>query len=49
MPFTGAKGGLELVALSDRETKSLEAEVEAHEHRIDEAVFALYGLEGLPE
>ena len=47
--FTGTKGGLKSGGLSDRETKSLEAEAEAHEKRIDEAVFALYGVEGLPE
>jgi len=34
--------------LSDRETRTLEAEVETHERRIDEAVFALYGVDGLP-
>ena len=34
--------------LSDRERGSLESEVEAHERRIDEAVFALYGVDGLP-
>ena len=47
--FSGVKGGLKPAGLSDRETKSLEAEVEAHERRIDDAVFALYGVEGLPE
>ena len=47
-PFTGVKGGLKPAGLSDRETKSLEAEVEAHEKRINEAVFALYGVDGLP-
>ena len=47
--FDGVKGGLSPAVLSDRETKSLEAEVEAHEKRIDDAVFALYGLEGLSE
>jgi hypothetical protein len=47
--FSEAKGGLKPAALSDRETKSLEAEVEAHEKRIDEAVFALYGVQGLPK
>ncbi len=34
--------------LSDRERTSLETEVEAHERRIDEAVFRLYGVDGLP-
>jgi len=48
-PFPGVKGRLKVAALSDRETKSLEAEVEAHEKRIDDAVFALYGVDGLPE
>jgi type I restriction-modification system DNA methylase subunit len=48
-PFSGVKGRLKPAGLSDRETKSLEAEVEAHEKRIDEAVFALYGVDGLPE
>ena len=47
-PFSGVKGGLKPAALSDRETRSLEGEVEAHEKRIDEAVFALYGVEELP-
>ncbi len=47
--FADTKGGLKLAGLSDRETKSLEAEVDAHERRIDDAVFALYGVDGLPE
>lgn len=34
--------------LSDRELNQLEATVETHEKRIDQAVFALYGVEGLP-
>lgn len=34
--------------LSDRDRQSLESEVEAHEARINETVFALYGVEGLP-
>jgi hypothetical protein len=34
--------------LSDRERAALEGEVEFHERRIDEAVFALYGVKGLP-
>jgi ribosomal protein L35 len=38
-PFPGVKGGLKPAGLSDRETQSLEAEIEAHEKRIDEAVF----------
>lgn len=48
-PFLGVKGGLRPTTLSDRQTTALEREVEAHEHRIDEAVFALYGVEGLPD
>jgi hypothetical protein len=47
-PFSGVKGRLKPAAFSDRETRSLEAEVEAHERRIDDAVFALYGVDGLP-
>ncbi len=47
-PFSEVKGGLKPTGLSDRETKSLEAEVEAHERRINEAVFVLYGVDGLP-
>ena len=47
-PLAGVKSGLRSAGLSDRETKSLEAEVEAHEKRIDEAVFALYGVDELP-
>ncbi len=35
--------------LSDRERVQLEHTVEADERRIDEAVFALYGVDGLPE
>jgi hypothetical protein len=34
--------------LSDRERQDLEGEVESHEHRIDEAVFRLYAVKGLP-
>jgi len=48
-PFSGAKGRLKPGGLSDRETTGLEREVEAHERRIDEAVFALYGVSGLPD
>jgi hypothetical protein len=47
--FFGGKRGLKAAVLSDRETRSLQAEVEAHEKRIDEAVFALYGVQGLPK
>ncbi len=43
-----AKTKLRDAKLSDREHKALEGEVETHEHRIDEAVFALYGVNGLP-
>ena len=48
-PFSGVKGRLKSAGLSNRETKSLEAEVETHERRIDDAVFALYGVDGLPD
>jgi hypothetical protein len=48
-PFAGAKGGLKPAGLSDRERGQLETTVDAHERRIDEAVFALYGVAGLPE
>lgn len=34
--------------LSDRDRKSLEGDVESLEARIDETVFALYGVDGLP-
>lgn len=34
--------------LSDRDHKTIEGEVESLEARIDEAVFALYGVKGLP-
>ena len=44
-----AKTKLRAPKLSDRETKSLEVQVEALENRIDEAVFALYGVNGLPQ
>ena len=43
------KAKLRASTLSDRETRDLEAEIESHERRIDEAVFALYGVKGLPE
>jgi type I restriction-modification system DNA methylase subunit len=45
---TGANAKLENKRLSDRERQSLEGEVESLERRIDEAVFQLYGVEGLP-
>jgi len=44
-----AKGKLRSPKLSDRERRSLEGEVDAHERRIDEAVFRLYGVSGLPD
>ncbi len=47
-PLAGVRHGLRAVRLSDREIRSLEGEIEAQERRIDEAVFALYGVEGLP-
>ena len=43
-----AKAALRRPKLSDRETRQLEAEIESHENRINEAVFALYGVPGLP-
>ena len=36
------------VGLSDREKNQHEAAIKAHEHRINQAVFALYGVKGLP-
>lgn len=44
-----AKTGLRAGNLSDREANQLKSTVEANEKRIDEAVFALYGVKGLPE
>lgn len=44
-PPHAAKGG---PTLSDRETTQHEATIEANERRINEALFALYGAEGLP-
>jgi hypothetical protein len=44
-----AKAKLRAPQLSDRETKSLEGEIESHENLINEAVFTLYGVDGLPE
>ena len=43
-----AKAALRAPKLSDGEMTRLEAAIEANEKRIDEAVFALYGVEGLP-
>lgn len=44
-----AKTKLRDTKLSDRDRKTLEGEVESLENSIDQAVFALYGVEGLPE
>ena len=44
-----AKAKLRAPKLSDRESQALASEVEANENRINEAVFALYGVDGLPE
>jgi hypothetical protein len=44
-----AKFKLRDAKLSDREHKTLEGEVESHEPRIDEDVFRLYGVKGLPD
>jgi hypothetical protein len=44
----GAKSKLQKDRLSDRDRTSLESEVESHEHRINEAVFKLYGVKELP-
>ncbi len=44
---SGSPGGTS-PGLSDRDRGTLESEIEAHERRIDEAVFALYGVDGLP-
>ncbi len=43
-----AKTKLRDAKLSDRDRMTLEGEVESNEHRIDEAVFALYGVDGVP-
>ena len=43
-----AKVQLRDANLSDRQRNSLASEVEQHEGRIDEAVFRLYGVSGLP-
>lgn len=43
-----AKFMLRAADLSDRERGALEGAVDALERRIDEAVFALYGVKGLP-
>ena len=48
MAIMAAKTKLRDAKLSDREQKALEGEVETHEHRINKAVFALYGVKGLP-
>jgi hypothetical protein len=44
-----AKSKLRDGKLSDRERGSFERDVENHERRIDELVFRLYGVDGLPE
>ncbi|MCE9555681.1 MAG: Eco57I restriction-modification methylase domain-containing protein [Planctomycetes bacterium] len=44
-----AKTKLQSDRLSDRDRGSLERTVESNERRIDEAVFELYGVDGLPE
>jgi type I restriction-modification system DNA methylase subunit len=43
-----AKTKLRDAKLSDRERRILEGDVEQHERRIDELVFRLYGVKGLP-
>lgn len=44
-----AKAALRRPKLSDHEIRQHEAAIEAHEDRINKAVFALYGVESLPE
>jgi hypothetical protein len=44
-----AKAALRRPTLSDRETRQYEGAIEAHEERINQAVFALYGVNGLPD
>ena len=46
---TNAKLELLKPSLSDRERKTLEGDVELHEHRINETVLRLYGVDRLPE
>ncbi len=43
-----AKAALRQPKLSDRETNQHQAAIEAHEASINKAVFALYGVDGLP-
>lgn len=43
-----AKAALRGPGLSDRQTQQHRSAIETHENRIDEAVFALYGVDGLP-
>ena len=43
-----AKVKLRDAKLSDRERRTLEGDVENLEQRIDQAVFQLYGVDGLP-
>jgi hypothetical protein len=44
-----AKTKLQAAKLSDRQKTQIESEIEANERRIDETVFRLYGVEGVPE
>jgi uncharacterized protein Yka (UPF0111/DUF47 family) len=44
-----AKTKLRDSKLSDRERDSFERDVENLEHRIDDLVFRLYGVDGLPD
>ncbi|HTV48168.1 MAG TPA: hypothetical protein VMG59_06960 [Phycisphaerae bacterium] len=44
-----AKVALCASKLSDREKNQFEAAVDAHEKLIDESVFSLYGIDGLPK
>lgn len=43
-----AKKKLQAPALGERERERLERIVEAHEHRIDELVCRLYGVDEIP-
>lgn len=44
-----AKKALRAPKLSDREIRQCEAAIEAHENRVNDAVFALYGITELPD
>jgi len=46
--ITAAMAALRMTSLSDGEKRRHEATVEANEKRIDETVYALYGVDGLP-